>query len=575
VIGSGPRTTAAPEVGDGERESRRPFSLPLAKGIAAILAALYAVYFSVYTCISHRLFHTYAYDLGTFDQGIWLAGHSWDHFVTVRGLPLLGDHVRLFSFVLAPLYWVVDDVRALLVAQSVAIALGAWFVLRIALRELPGRPWAALALSAAWLLHPAVQNLNLDHAHPDAFASTLLLAAVDALRGGRTAAFAVAAALAMSCKEDVPLVFAAMGVAMLLDPARRRFGAGLALAAGTYFALCMLVILPHYNGVGFFRFGRTGFLWGVGHHAHDPSWFAGRLFRVESVEYLWRVAAPFAALFLLAPLTAAPALPALTANLLSDASYMRSLDFHYMTSIVPFLLVAGIDASRFLAGRSAAALRMLGAAAPFVLLVATVAANDAWSKVPLRRVQTIADRYGALQRSTLVPKVNEALSLIPPDAVVSAHYSLVPQLSHRQRIYLFPNPFEASNWAIEGENPHDPEDVEYVVLRNVAGREKATVTFELMNASAEFDLLAGDKDFGVYRRRSLVPPPANAGCGDWDDDGEVSASEVRVIADAILKQRPCPMSVCDADGDGVLAAADSLLLHRHSKDPTVALACPR
>src|SRR5205085_4752648 len=151
-----------------------------------VLAVVYAAYFSAYTIIAHERFRTYAYDLGTFDQGIWLAGHGTNHFVTVRGLHLLGDHVRLFSFVLAPLYWIWNDVRALLVAQSVAIAAGAWFLLRIAEQKAPDHRWFALAVASSWLLHPAVQNLNLDHALPDAFASTLLVMAVYFLRSGRT-----------------------------------------------------------------------------------------------------------------------------------------------------------------------------------------------------------------------------------------------------------------------------------------------------------------------------------------------------------------------------------------------------
>jgi len=563
-----------------------------ARAVVALLLAAYAAYFSVYTCTSHALFHTYAYDLGTFDQGIWLAGHSSDQFVTVRGLPLLGDHVRVFSFVLAPLYWLVDDVRALLVAQSVSIALGAWFVLRIASRELPGRPWAAAAFAAAWLLHPANQNLNLDHAHPDAFATLFLLAAVDALRGGRTAAFAVAAALAMSCKEDVPLVFVAMGVAMMLDPARRRFGLGLAAAAGAYFALCMFVILPHFNGIGFFRFGRSGFLSGAGRNAHDPAWLLGKLAGREGILYLLRVAAPFAGLFLLAPLSIAPALPALAANLLSDASYMRSFDYHYLTSVVPFLMVGAIDAAAFLAGRGdagrAAALGGLGRAAalgplrraaarvvPFVVLASVVASNVAWSKVPLTRLDLIADRREALASSRLVPKVNAALARIPRDAVVSAHYSLVPQLSHRRRIYLFPNPFQTSNWGVVAENPHDPAAVEYVALRNIPGREPATAVFEAMPAADDFDRIDGDRDYALYRRRGLVPPAAGAWCGDWNADGRVGDDEVRLIADRILKKRECPLPLCDADGDGTLSPADALLLHKRSQDPSTPVDCPR
>ena len=90
------------------------------------LLLTYTVYFCLLSCALHSTFGTSAYDLGTFDQGVWLAGHSSDQFLTVRGLHLLGDHVRLISYVLAPIYYVWDDVRALLVLQTIAIAGGGW-----------------------------------------------------------------------------------------------------------------------------------------------------------------------------------------------------------------------------------------------------------------------------------------------------------------------------------------------------------------------------------------------------------------------------------------------------------------
>jgi uncharacterized membrane protein len=194
-----------------------------ARRALAVMAGVYVLYFSAYTCLWHMNFNTYAYDLGTVDQGVWLAGHSRDLFVTVRGLHLLGDHVRPFSFVLAPLYWLWDDVRMLLIAQTVAIAAGVLFVYLLARRELGERHLLVLALCASYLLNPAVQNLNLDHVHPDAFASTFILASVYFLRVSRLVPFWITAALAMSCKEDVPFVYMALGV-ILIVRGRRTLG---------------------------------------------------------------------------------------------------------------------------------------------------------------------------------------------------------------------------------------------------------------------------------------------------------------------------------------------------------------
>ncbi len=543
------------------------------------LIALYATYFSFYTCIAHGRLKTYAFDLGTFDQGIWLAGHGTNYFVTVRGLHLLGDHVRLFSFVLAPLYWIWDDVRALLVLQTIVIAAAAWLLLRIAEQKVPRHRWFALAVAASWLLHPAVQNLNLDHAHPDAFATTLLVASVWFLRRGHLLGFWTAAILATSCKEDVPLVFVAMGLVLMLDRSRRRLGTALLAVSAGYFALCMLVILPHFNGVGFFRFDEQYFLGGVGAHHTDLSWIYQRLVRIESVTYLVSLGAPLLFLFMLAPLSVAPAIPALLANLLSDAGYMRSFQFHYQTSVLPFLYIGAIDGFAFavdwLRERHAdRASRTVSWLVPAAFVVAVVAENIAWSRIPIPRMGDIVGEWKFLRADPELAQVQRVLSKIPPDAAVSADYSLVPQLAHRPLIYMFPNPFRINNWGIDGENTHDPETVEYVVVRDIPGHPPVRQNVDTVLDARRFRLIRNDRSTSLYQRIKRVPLSEHASCGDWDGDGKVTLEDVQWIAEAIMTGRECPLAVCDANGSGKTENADVLSIGKRARSRSYALACP-
>jgi len=560
-----------------------------------VLAAFYAAWFSLYTCFGHDRFRTWAFDLGTFDQGIWLAGHGFDHFVTVRGLPLLGDHVRFFSFVLAPMYWIWDDARALLVAQSVAIAAGAWFLCRIGLRELPGRPWLVLSLCAGYLLNPAVQNLNLDHAHPDAFASTLILASVDFLRAGRMRAFAVAAALAMSCKEDVPLVFVAMGAALMLDRSTRRTGLAIASASGVYFVLCMAVILPYFNETGFFRYGESGFLASLWKQGHDPFWLLDRFTRFETIKYLLEIGLANLYLFLLAPLALVPAVPAVVANLVSDAWYMRNLEFHYHTSVVPFLYIATAQAlaridslraamvaavsstgetTRALAELASRALALVAWSAPATLVAAAVVTNIAWSRAPISDPGALMKSWHLRNNEAGLIRSHALLRLIPKDAVVAADYSSVPHLSHRRFIYMLPNPFEVSNWGVDGENTHDPETVDYILLRKVHSVEDLQGIVDGLVADRQFERIAGDADVALYRRIRAPAYSQKASCGDWTGDGKITGEDLHWINEAIIKKRDCPPRVCDANGDGQLRPTDVLLFGKHRADPTVPLRCP-
>jgi hypothetical protein len=42
--------------------------------------------------LTHARSGTFGFDLGIFDQGVWLLSRFRDSFVTIRGLPLFGDH---------------------------------------------------------------------------------------------------------------------------------------------------------------------------------------------------------------------------------------------------------------------------------------------------------------------------------------------------------------------------------------------------------------------------------------------------------------------------------------------------
>jgi len=56
-----------------------------------VIILLYSAVFGFCAVVRKMSFSFQAYDLGTFDQGIWLVGYSADHFVTVKGLHFLGD----------------------------------------------------------------------------------------------------------------------------------------------------------------------------------------------------------------------------------------------------------------------------------------------------------------------------------------------------------------------------------------------------------------------------------------------------------------------------------------------------
>ncbi len=109
-----------------------------------VLMTLYVVRFGSATVDSLRVFQQDAYDLALYDQGIWLLSRFHAPFMTVMGTDMFAAHTVFIFLLLVPLYWVYPHTAALLVVQSMALALGAVPIYILARRLLPGPPPSSL-----------------------------------------------------------------------------------------------------------------------------------------------------------------------------------------------------------------------------------------------------------------------------------------------------------------------------------------------------------------------------------------------------------------------------------------------
>src|SRR3989344_4713936 len=91
--------------------------------LLTVIIVIYSIAFSFLAIRNHELYQTFGWDLGFFDQLLWQASQGSLNFVsTIGDINLVGDHFQPVLYLLAPLYWLWDDVRVLLVAQTVIVA---------------------------------------------------------------------------------------------------------------------------------------------------------------------------------------------------------------------------------------------------------------------------------------------------------------------------------------------------------------------------------------------------------------------------------------------------------------------
>src|SRR5215207_9385987 len=314
VPSAGKRTGARPALARNPRTRQVSRSLGLA-------VASFAAGFGALAVLRHRSFETGRFDLGNMTQAVWSTAHGDPLAVTnLAGeqTTRLASHFDPILVLLAPLWLVWPSPETLLVAQAVAIALGALPVFWLARKHLDSER-AALGFALAYLLYPATQWVALSEFHPVALACPLL-------------PFAICAALACATKEEIPLAVAGLGVWYAL--ARRRRVAGITIAvAETATAALALGVVAHYNEGGDPFAARyeevggspTGILKTL---VTDPLTIARAVFDREGSAYLLALFVPLAFLPLAAPLALLPALPDLALNLLSSTDTQASIHFH-------------------------------------------------------------------------------------------------------------------------------------------------------------------------------------------------------------------------------------------------------
>ncbi|HUK95414.1 MAG TPA: DUF2079 domain-containing protein [Gaiellaceae bacterium] len=406
--------------------------------------AAYAVGFSALSVLRHRAFQTGRFDLGNMVQAVWSTAHGHPLQVTgLRGdeISRLAAHFDPSLAAFAPLWLVWPSPDLLLVAQAVAVSLGALPVFWLARKHLDSQR-AGLGFALAYLLYPPTQWLTLNEFHPVALACPLLLFAFWYLDEDRLLPFALFALAAVTTKEEIGFVVAGLGIWYALARRRRLEGAVIALAGAAVSAFAIEVAIAHFNRAGsssfLARYNEVGGSPGgiLRTAVTDPWKIVTSAFTGRGLGYLARLLLPLGLLALLSPLVLVAAVPELAANLLSAATTQTSIRFHYTAGLIPVLVAASVlGAARIVRSRPDLA-RPLAVTA----VVLAAASNYALGAIPLWRYlpggeQTDATAAQVTRHDRIAAS---ALRLIPANAVVSATNTIGAHLSARRRVLSFP-----------------------------------------------------------------------------------------------------------------------------------------
>jgi uncharacterized membrane protein len=457
----------------------------------ALLVGAYALRFSLLSVAVQNGYGAPGFDLGIFDQGVWLLSRFHAPFVTVMGRNLFGDHTSFILLLAVPLYWLYPHAQALLVLQSCLLAAAAIPIYLLA-RRWTANTALATALTAAYLLNPALQNGNLEQFHPECFLVLSLALAIYAAVERRPVLLAVAVAASLLVKEDTALLMVPLGL-WVWWRRDRTWGLAIIGASIAWMAFAYGVVIEALLGTATFYANRIPFGGIDGLAAapvlHPPTFWK---YAVSSNRpfYLWQMGLSYGWVFLVAPELAAIGLLTVGENVLSTFPYMHEILYHYSLPLVPVLAIG----TAFAVGRLTTTRSR--AVATTIVTGAAVVSCTLWGLAPF-------SRYGYPHlnpNGAQVAAINKALTHVPPEAVVSAYYPYVSHLDHRLRIYEWPTPFEANYWGLytqEGDRLPFAGQVQYVVIPSFLYGNDQTV---FASISAGFQLVAQGGGVSVYRR---------------------------------------------------------------------------
>jgi uncharacterized membrane protein len=430
----------------------------------AVLALVSFLIDSGYAWVRHSHYLTTGFDLGIFDQAVRAYSRFEAPIVPLKapGYHLLGDHFHPVIALWAPLYWIWDDPRMLLLAQAALIAVSVVPVASFTARRFGSRP--AVVVAAMYVFSWPLQRMVQFDVHEVAFAVPALAWVIDAVDRRARRTTVVASLVLLATREDMGAVVALIGVLVALYqvgrtaeggrrwwPARTDllWGLGLLVGGAAGYELATAVVIPHFSE------GRGFAYWTFAALGPDPA-SAVRFMLTHPIALLQLMVTPWEKAHTLLML-GLPVLylclgsrylllaaPLIAQRMLNDRAQLWSTNFHYSSVLAPILFLAAVDAAGRIAARLDGRRLRLPRIGP-VRMSRSVLVNG-WlagcAAVPIVAMLALAGDYPLSRLATArfwradlrVQAMNELLPLIPDGVCVEADNTAAPHLTRRDYV---------------------------------------------------------------------------------------------------------------------------------------------
>lgn len=383
-------------------------------GWILILTILY----SVLSVVRHNHFQSTATDLGIYDQAVWQYSQFIWPYNTVKDRFILGDHLTLTLPFAAPLFWLWDDVRMLLIFQAVFISMSVYAAYKL-VRLRRHTPFESLCLSFIYSLFYGIQYGIFFDFHPVLFAVGAIPWLLYFLESKRAKLFIATLLFILLTQENMGLAIAGLGCIYVFRKQYRKLGMGY-IIGGIALALLSIKIVGLFSPTGYQYTPRI---------ITDPVLFIRELFNAPDKQLVWLYSL---SAFSFLPMFSFGAMLAVLMDLAQyfttgpDIARMWSPFLHHRAILAPFLLLGTLEVLAFLKRKH------INITIIVILLVISALIQQFVFHYPLNKLA----KSEYWKAEGWMSDNRKMIATIPDSLSLATQQSLVPHLSHRRDIYL-------------------------------------------------------------------------------------------------------------------------------------------
>lgn len=377
-----------------------------------------SVSYATLSIVRHNRFQSGGFDLGLYDQEVWQYSKFLWPYNTIKERFILGDHLTLTLPLLAPLFWMWDDVRMLLIFQAAWISFSTCAIYKLCLHR-KFSEITALTISIIYSLFYGIQAAIFFDFHPVVIAVGLVAWLILFMETKRKKLFWLTLILLLFTQENMGIALISLAVIYFWKKEYRSISIGF-VVVGILWSVVSSKIIASFSPIGFQYTPQI---------STNPVTIFQNFFDSEEKRQVWLYSLSW---FSFLPLLSPGSMLAVTIDLAQyfvtgpGFSRMWSPLMHHRAILAPLLTLGMLDAFAFMKKR-----KVNPQYVAIIALIIAITLQYAFH-FPLNKLS----KRSFWQEEPWMDNTRKLLAKIPNDASVAAQQNLIPHVSHRKEIYM-------------------------------------------------------------------------------------------------------------------------------------------